>query len=161
MAGSASVKQRALELAAAPTTVLDVRGARPVEALQRLRLVIPKDAKGRREWFANARVAAIMGSCPKSRASFTAGGVLLSLLQSVKFLPFSCDQESAIGASLPRSITGMAILDFHLASMQYWLGRILLGASAHSATIWAIFAEHATRLRWMPRQLVMLLSRGQ
>ncbi len=63
-------------LADAPTTLLDVRGAKPWEALCRLRDTLPANSVDRKAWASRARIAAIMGSCPKSLDSFKSGAHL-------------------------------------------------------------------------------------
>ena len=62
-----------LGLADAPGTVLNVAGVGPSAAVQLLKLSMPKDALERQKWLDSARVAAIMGSCPKSKQSFVSG----------------------------------------------------------------------------------------
>lgn len=117
VAGIGSARQRALNLAAAPATVLDVRGARPLEALQRLREAVPTDPMARKEWFAKARVAAIMGSCPKSRESFAAGASFFLGAMSARFLFVLRSQGLGTGVSLQRFSTETATQDSHHASM--------------------------------------------
>ena len=56
-----------------PSDVLDVRGCGPDAALRKLELVVPKDSIGRCDWLAKARIAAILGSCPKPHESFKSG----------------------------------------------------------------------------------------
>ena len=70
--GLAGVK-RALELTDKPTSILDISGAKPLAALALLKAQLPTDAAGLREWRGKARVAAVMGSCPKSLGSFKSG----------------------------------------------------------------------------------------
>lgn len=60
-------------LSSASTTVLDVEGAGPLKALDRLQAAVPADAEGLQEWRQKARLAAILGSCPKSIASLRSG----------------------------------------------------------------------------------------
>ena len=62
------------DLASAPTSILDVGGATPTEAIRRLKRVLPVSEAERTEWAKRARIAAVMGSCPRSRASFKSGG---------------------------------------------------------------------------------------
>jgi hypothetical protein len=67
-------------LVQAPTQLLDIEGAKPTAALKNLEEWINKE--GRLEWQRQARTAAIMGSCPKSRAGFQSG--LLHWLEYVR-----------------------------------------------------------------------------
>ena len=63
---------RALELRDAPAVVLNVGGMQPMAAVRLLKEVVA-DEESRKEWRKSARVAAIMGSCPKTRDSFVSG----------------------------------------------------------------------------------------
>lgn len=62
-----------LELTKVPTTVLDVKGAKPRQALVRLRDAVQDTPAARAEWRKKARIAAVMGSCPRTHASFDSG----------------------------------------------------------------------------------------
>ena len=53
------------------TLLLDVGHDKPAAALKRLAEWI--DTEGPNEWHKQARVAAVLGSCPKSRASLHSG----------------------------------------------------------------------------------------
>ena len=55
---------------AAPSAV-ELQGTRPAETLKRLRAELDKG--DRAEWVKKARFAAVLGNCPKSRASFHSG----------------------------------------------------------------------------------------
>ena len=66
-----SVK-RALELTAEPL-IFDISGAKPLAALDLLEAHMPQDPVQRAAWRSKARVAAVMGSCPRSHASFKSG----------------------------------------------------------------------------------------
>lgn len=48
-------------------------GAKPLAALERLRAIIANDPAARSQWLAQAKVAAVMGSCPRSHKSFKSG----------------------------------------------------------------------------------------
>ena len=63
----------ALQLAAEPTTVINVLNAKPMHALVRLREQVPDDAAARAEWRKRARTAAVVGSCPRSLHSLDSG----------------------------------------------------------------------------------------
>ena len=67
-----AIPEVAQELADAPTNLLDVGRAKPSEALTLLGNYV--GAEGRDTWQKRARIAAVLGSCPKSRAFFLAGG---------------------------------------------------------------------------------------
>ena len=62
-----------MELVATSPIVLDVAGARPLEALKRLREAMPEDEEQRRAWRQRARATAVMGSLPRSLDSFKSG----------------------------------------------------------------------------------------
>ena len=64
---------RALELEHVPTTLLCIQNARPLVALEMLRECLPGDQAGLADWRRMARVAAVMGSCPRSKSSFKSG----------------------------------------------------------------------------------------
>ncbi len=65
--------EQALALCEAPQLMVDVTGRGPNAALQHLRQTLPSDASSRLEWCRRAKIAAIVGSCPKSRDSFRSG----------------------------------------------------------------------------------------
>ena len=60
-------------MCSAHTTLLEIKNARPMQALELLDRNLPDDQELRKEWSAYARVAAVMGSCPRSLASFKSG----------------------------------------------------------------------------------------
>ena len=64
-----------LQLAHNDSIILNVEGATPSEALNRLSKSLPGTAQGRDEWRKKARVAAVMGSCPRSHRSFKSGWI--------------------------------------------------------------------------------------
>ena len=49
------------------------KGAKPKEALKRLRLSIAEEGADQECWIKKARIATVLGSCPKSHASFKSG----------------------------------------------------------------------------------------
>ena len=65
--------QKALRLTSVPTTLLRLEGVTPRAAIQLLRDSLPSDMEGKKRWREQARAAAIMGSCPRSHASFLSG----------------------------------------------------------------------------------------
>ena len=65
--------QVAVELAECGTPLLDVGGTKPQAALARLREQLPQNSVDREAWRKRARVTAVMGSCPRSLASFKSG----------------------------------------------------------------------------------------
>ena len=73
MQPSTLVPQQALDLVKAPTVLLDVKGAKPKEALKRLRHSIATEGEDQEGWIKRARIATVLGSCPKSHASFKSG----------------------------------------------------------------------------------------
>ena len=56
-----------------PTKVIDVKGKKPLHALQDLQEQIQDDEDKRAAWRTEARVAAIMGSCARSRDCVRSG----------------------------------------------------------------------------------------
>ena len=63
----------ALALADTPSLMLDVSGRGPNDAIRLLRESLPQGMQDRALWQKRARVAAVLGSCPKTRASFRSG----------------------------------------------------------------------------------------
>ena len=62
-----------MQITSVPTTLLDVEGAKPMQALARLGEAMGDDASARAEWRKRARIAAVTGSCPRSLASLDSG----------------------------------------------------------------------------------------
>jgi len=56
-----------------PTRVQDVRGKRPTEAVALLNEAWRGDGNRQVKWFEDARIASILGSCPRSIASWKSG----------------------------------------------------------------------------------------
>ena len=71
------IEKRAVELVRRPLVMLDVANARPSQALELLREALPQDASRRKQWIADARIAAVLGSCPLSHRGFVSGEHLL------------------------------------------------------------------------------------
>ena len=69
----ASVYARAEAIRDKPTQVLNIKGIKPLKALAMLREDLRGDASRQEAWLADARVAAIMGSCPRSKDCFRSG----------------------------------------------------------------------------------------
>ena len=69
----------ALQLHRKPTQVLQIKDTKPIKALQVLEGAIGNDPEKRRQWLQEARIAAILGSCPRSLNSFQSGGTLISI----------------------------------------------------------------------------------
>ena len=70
------------EVVSTPTLLLNVREARPLQALELLRRNLPKDEAGLSEWRHHARIAAVMASCPRSKESFKSGLYIRILIWS-------------------------------------------------------------------------------
>ena len=51
----------------------DVSGLGPTAALEKLKESLPSDPAARASWMSESKVAAILGSCPRSRESFRSG----------------------------------------------------------------------------------------
>ncbi len=79
----------ALLAAGAATTVLDVKGAGPGAALGRLKDLTSRGEICMKSWVEQARVAAIIGSCPLSQASCRSGWYHFVRSQFDFFLVFS------------------------------------------------------------------------
>ena len=62
-----------MDLAAQPTQVMSTKGAKPIAALERFRVMFESDPQSRQEWRAQAKVAAILGSCPRTLNSLKSG----------------------------------------------------------------------------------------
>jgi len=58
---------------AQPTQVLDVKGVKPKKAIQLLRDSLLGDPQRQEAWLAGARIASVLGSCPRSIDSFRSG----------------------------------------------------------------------------------------
>ncbi len=54
-------------------TVLDISGKGPLAAVQMLSQSMPRNEAERSNWRQKARIAAIIGSCPKTKQSFLSG----------------------------------------------------------------------------------------
>jgi len=65
--------ERLDELTKQPTQVLSLEGIKPTKALQMLRERLGTDPEARKKWLGEARVASVMGSCPRSKDSFRSG----------------------------------------------------------------------------------------
>ncbi len=74
-----SIDKRAVELVRKPLVMIDVANARPNQALSLLREALPQDASRRKQWIADARIAAVLGNCPHSHNSFVSGTHLLRI----------------------------------------------------------------------------------
>jgi hypothetical protein len=70
---STPIITEALALADTPLLMLDVTGRGPNDAIRLLKESLPKDMNDRVLWQRRARVAAVLGSCPKTRSSFRSG----------------------------------------------------------------------------------------
>lgn len=86
-------------LCRAQTTMLDVTNKRPSEALALLERNMPEDPDERTYWRSAARVAAVMGSCPRSLPSFKSG-----LKNWIRFIEIIHGRESVANEAFPPSI---------------------------------------------------------
>ena len=95
-----SAKRQCIEhvasLCSAQTTLLSIQGAKPLDALDLLERNLPSDPKLRKMWTAQARVAAVMGSCPRSLASFKSG-----LKHWLRYIEILYGRESMDSAAFP------------------------------------------------------------
>ena len=88
--------QVAVELAECGAPLLDVGGNKPQAALAQLRAQLPQNAADRETWRKKARVTAVMGSCPRSLASFKSG-----LRHWFEFLDITHGPERASLVAMP------------------------------------------------------------
>ena len=58
------------------SVVLEIRGATRLLALKLLKSALADDPSAQEAWRSKAKVAAVLGSCPRSRASLKSGTVL-------------------------------------------------------------------------------------
>ena len=84
---------QALAIVDVPQSVIDINGLTPRESLAKLGQVVPSGDIERRLWIKNAKVAAIIGSCPKTRQSFRSGDAFVSCS------PCSCHDSCMTGIS--------------------------------------------------------------
>ena len=124
--------ERVVAKSGAPSVVLDVAGATPLAALSRLRAAVPVDSVARDDWRKKARLASVLGSCPRSQSSLRSGvRVVCAPLMVVCVACQACD----IGSSIARLCTAEPARASHLAWKMFWAGRIPSVAWARSATI--------------------------
>ena len=71
------MSKQAMNLVQSPVTMLDVAGAKPSDALRRLKDTLPLDKMDRVAWARHARIAAVLGNCPKSLESFKSGSLMV------------------------------------------------------------------------------------
>ena len=67
------MSQKALELADAPSSILNVKGIQPRDAIRNLKSAFMEDPSLRQKWKDQSTAAAVMGNCPKTRKEFRAG----------------------------------------------------------------------------------------
>ena len=65
--------QQILHSGSSAADVIDIEGAGPLAALDRIRKKVPSDPVERAKWREGARVAAVLGSCPRSHSSMRSG----------------------------------------------------------------------------------------
>lgn len=68
-----SEEETILAMIDTPSLLVDITGLGPRAALDHMHTDMPKDSEARERWWADARVSAIMGSCPKTRDSVKSG----------------------------------------------------------------------------------------
>ena len=91
-----------MDLAAQPTQVMSTKGAKPMAALERLRVMFESDPQSRQEWRAQAKVAAILGSCPRTLNSFKSG-----IRNRAEFIAIAHGEEQALVRTFPPQIDDM------------------------------------------------------
>ena len=156
-ASERTIAKQAVELVRKPTVVLDVTGSRPSQALNVLHQALPQDATRHKRWIADARIAAVLGSCPKSHASFVSG--LCCGTCRVEVVAFIC-KASEIGATSPRYSSAAARWTSRRQQMPLCVGRTRFAALARLPITWGSYAPLA--LRWtLTHHLAILLSFGE
>ncbi len=85
----------------AQTTLLNVANARPLQAIAMLEQNLPDDEVARDRWRSRARIAAVMGSCPRSLPCFKSG-----VKHWMRFIvAVYKDEEQAAAAMFPPRLT--------------------------------------------------------
>ena len=95
-AGKRPRLEQVSELYNAQTLLLNITKARPRVALEMLERNLPCDAVAREQWRASARVAAVLGSCPRSVASFRSG-----MKHWIRFVEIIHGKENAEESAFP------------------------------------------------------------
>ena len=67
------ISERLDEVLEQLTEMLSLKGIKPIRALQMLKQRLGNDPEAMRKWLGEARVASILGSCPRSKDSFRSG----------------------------------------------------------------------------------------
>ena len=88
----------------AQVTLLNLDGVRPLEALELLERNLPSDEGAREHWKSCARIAAVMGSCPRSLASFKSG-----LKHWIKFIEVIYGKDHAHVHALPPKLEDILV----------------------------------------------------
>ena len=144
---------QALALCDAPQVVVDVTGCGPNAAVQLLRQSLPSDVEGRRVWCQRAKIAAIIGSCPKSRDSFRSGSCVVYTSSAGPPI-FVVGQVYATGSALQksRSVVHTALSLLHLRASS--LGATSSDALAHLLIMWGTCVVHVSLLMWTCHQRI-------
>ena len=111
-----------------PVCVLDVEGARPLEALKRLRAEVSVGQGSKEEWRQSARAAAVIGSLPRSIESFKSGKTIQGLHAFVtaqllpRRAPLACIYQHRPwqrSSSLPSTVTRCVGVEQHLQVLRH------------------------------------------
>ena len=78
------------ELEHVQTTLLHIRDVKPMGALQLLKDTLPCDEAGKAAWRSSARVAAVLGSCPRTLKSFMSGMCVCPCILACACFPTRC-----------------------------------------------------------------------
>lgn len=81
------MSREALRIAEVPQVIMNVAGVTPREAVSTLNRSLGGDQEAQREWRKRAHVAAVMGSCPRSRPSVMSGRHLVNFSESHHVAP--------------------------------------------------------------------------
>jgi hypothetical protein len=130
--------------------VLEVKGARPLEALQRLKETLRGCPVAGAKWISDARVSAVLGSCPRSQKSFKS-----ALRHWLEFIKIVYGEDEVDSRAFPPRLddvlawsTTFRLCVYLQASFMFVVRCDLCvsGAAAASRTILVIFVLLATLL---------------
>ena len=150
----ASLRGQVESLGGHKTTLLDVAGIRPNQALDLLERSLPDDEGARESWRARARVAAVMGSCPRSLKSFKSG-----LKHWLRFIAITYGEESAGSAAFPPRLDDVLAWSNTFRCVCSPFPSVVCtvhvqGVSAHLRTTWGMCVRHAMPWDTNPRRWV-------
>lgn len=140
-----ALQERVDRIVEQPTQVLDIKGVKPLKAVEMLRETLQGDPQKQEEWRAKARVASILGSCPRSKASFRSG-----IKHWIQFIEATRGAENMNRYAFPPLLDDVLAWANTFACLgAYRLGTWGAGGSmcsvqAHGEITSAIYAAHVT-----------------